>query len=38
MFEKLLEMAFVEDLNHVGDVTSDAIFDEEEDLYWLVAR
>ncbi|MCP4116937.1 MAG: carboxylating nicotinate-nucleotide diphosphorylase [Desulfobacteraceae bacterium] len=38
MFEKLLEMAFVEDLDHVGDVTSDAIFDEEEDLYWLVAR
>ncbi len=38
MFEKLLEMAFVEDLNHVGDVTSDAIFDGEEDLYWLVAR
>ncbi len=38
MFDKLLEMAFVEDLNHVGDVTSDAIFDEEEDLYWLVAR
>lgn len=38
MFEKLLEMAIMEDLNDMGDVTTDAIFDEQEDLYWLVAR
>jgi len=38
MFEKLLKMAFLEDLDHLGDITSDAIFEGEEDSYWLVAR
>lgn len=37
--EKLLEMAFSEDLGHLGDVTSDAIFtDNKTDIYWLVAK
>lgn len=39
MSEKLLKMAFEEDLSDVGDVTSDAIFiDDKVDIYWLVAK
>ncbi|MBF0573396.1 MAG: nicotinate-nucleotide diphosphorylase (carboxylating), partial [Desulfamplus sp.] len=36
---KLLEMAFWEDLGDLGDITSDAIFnDNKTDTYWLVAK
>lgn len=39
MAEKLLEIAFLEDLSDLGDVTSDAIFaDDKSDTYWLVAK
>ena len=31
-------MAFEEDLGARGDVTSDAVFDDQEDVYWLVAK
>lgn len=39
MIDKLIEMAFEEDLSTIGDVTSDAIFTENRtDTYWLVAK
>ncbi|MFK5954278.1 MAG: carboxylating nicotinate-nucleotide diphosphorylase [Desulfobacterium sp.] len=38
VFETLLKMAFEEDLGTRGDVTSDAVFDNQEDVYWLVAK
>jgi nicotinate-nucleotide pyrophosphorylase (carboxylating) len=38
VFETLLKMAFEEDLGTRGDVTSDAIFDDQKDVYWLVAK
>lgn len=38
MFETLLKMAFEEDLGTRGDVTSDTVFDDQTDVYWLVAK
>ncbi|MBF0377945.1 MAG: carboxylating nicotinate-nucleotide diphosphorylase [Desulfamplus sp.] len=39
MIQKLLEMAFLEDLGDIGDITSDAIFtDNKLDNYYLVAK
>ena len=38
VFETLLKMAFEEDLGTRGDVTSDAVFDDQADVYWLVAK
>ncbi|SMC63076.1 nicotinate-nucleotide pyrophosphorylase [carboxylating] [Desulfocicer vacuolatum DSM 3385] len=38
MFDNLLKMAFEEDLGTRGDVTSDAVFDDHTDVYWLVAK
>lgn len=39
MIEKLLQMAFSEDLSEIGDITSDAIFtDDRADTYYLVAK
>lgn len=35
---KLIEMSFFEDLQEIGDVTSDAIFDHEKDIYHLMAK
>ncbi|MBF0111719.1 MAG: carboxylating nicotinate-nucleotide diphosphorylase [Desulfamplus sp.] len=39
MVGKLLEMAFIEDLGSFGDITSDALFvNNQIDTYWLVAK
>ncbi|GAB6145943.1 carboxylating nicotinate-nucleotide diphosphorylase [Desulfocicer niacini] len=38
MFDSLLKMAFEEDLGTRGDVTSDAVFDDQTDVYCLVAK
>ncbi|MBF0411907.1 MAG: carboxylating nicotinate-nucleotide diphosphorylase [Desulfamplus sp.] len=39
MIEKLLEMAFEEDLGDLGDITTDAVFtDSRTDTYWLIAK
>ena len=35
---ELIHMAFFEDLQSIGDVTSNAIFDEQRDTYHLVAK
>lgn len=35
---KLIEMAFFEDLQDIGDVTSDAVFDNKKDAYHLRAK
>jgi len=38
VFDILLKMAFEEDLGTRGDVTSDVVFDDQCDVYWLVAK